>query len=143
MSRINFELFQNLDNIEGFIQFQIGKGKKHQPSIYMNKEAFDCVRGIIWNKYREFGSQEKVNDIKNDDWQRILVGFEEALISLKTCSDTTELVKVLSISNHLLNQKNRIFEQLDALKIFIEALMNWVKANLKKEKHILVIDHAL
>ncbi|MFP4287049.1 MAG: hypothetical protein ACLFRI_05070 [Candidatus Izemoplasmataceae bacterium] len=140
MSDLNFVIYQNPIEVD-YIQLQVGKGKKHQPSIYIDKEAFDCIRGVIWNKYREFGNQEKINQIKKDDWLRILQGFDEALVDLKTCNSSIDLVKILSIPNHLLIHKERFFESIKAIEEFIETLTDWIETNIRKEKSILIINH--
>ncbi len=143
MSGLNFKLYQKpMSNPEtSYIQLQVGKGKKKQPSIYIESNAFDCVRGVIWNKHREFAHQKKVNQINNDDWSRILKGFEETIVDLKTCTDANALVDVLSLPNHLISQKAIIFEQIEELQHFIKALIQWIEMYLKKERYILIIQN--
>ena len=140
MSKFDFTLYQNPKDLElPYIQLQVGKGKKHQPSLYIDSQAFDCIRGVLWNKYREFSNQKLINHINNDDWLRILNGLEIALKDLDTIKDANELVAALSTPNHLLLHKDRMFDQRNVLQQFIEELINWIKTHLKKEKYILVV----
>lgn len=142
MSDLNFKLYQATPETDtSYIQLQVGKGKKKQPSVYMDSNAFDCIRGIIWNKHREFGNQKKINQINNDDWHRILIGFEEAIVDLKVCTTPDQLIHILSIPNHLCSQKDSIFEHKKELQTFIKDLIQWIETHLKKEKYILIIQN--
>ncbi len=142
MSGLNFKLYQEAPETETpYIQLQVGKGKKKQPSVFMDSDAFDCIKGIIWNKYREFGNHKKINQINNDDWRRILNGFEEVILDLNGGSTPDQLMHILSIPNHLYSQKDIIFEHKKELQTFIKELTQWIETNLKKEKYILVIQN--
>lgn len=143
MNGLDFKLYQtiNIDIERSYIQLQVGKRKKKETSVYIDTNAFDCIRGLIWNKYREFGRQQKTYQINNDDWHRILEGFKEATTELEVCTDVTQLVSMLSLPNHLLSQKETIFEHKQALHQFIESLIQWIETHLKKEKYILIIHH--
>ncbi|TVP95725.1 MAG: hypothetical protein EA374_03340 [Acholeplasmatales bacterium] len=145
MSGFDFTLHQKpiFDSKTSYIQLQVGKGKKQQPSIYIDSEAFDCIRGVIWNKHREFGNQKKINQINNDDWCRILKGFEEAIVNLKACTDADQLIDVLAIRNQFASQKESIFAHKEALQQFIRTLIQWIEMHLKKEKYILIIQNDL
>ncbi len=143
MSGFNFELYQKpiSDVKTTYIQLQVGKGRKKQPSIYIDSDAFDCIRGVIWNKHREFADQKMINQINNDDWFRILKGFEEAMADLKESTESEQLIDILSLSKHLVPKIDLLFEQKDALYQFMQALTQWVEMHLKKEKYILIIQN--
>ena len=143
MSVLNFKLYQKpISDLKiPYIQLQVGKGKKKQPSIYIDSDAFDCIRGVIWNKHREFSNQKKINQINNDDWFRILKGFEEAIVDLKACTDSKQLIGILSIPNQLVSQEEIIFEHKEELHQFIKELIEWIEMHLKKEKYILIIQN--
>ncbi len=142
MSGLNFKLYQARTETDiGYVQLQVGKGKKKQPSVYIESDTFDCIIGVIWNKHREFGNQKKINKINNDDWRRILIGFEEAIIDLNGCTTPDQLIHMLSIPNHLYAQRDIIFEHKKELQTFIKDLIQWIETHLKKEKYILIIQH--
>ncbi len=143
MKGLNFTLYQEplFDAETAYVQFQIGKGKKQQPSVYMESYAFDCIRGVIWNSHREFGHQKKVNQINNADWVRCLNGLKEAALELETCKDPEHLMDILSIPNHLFSHKAVVFERKDDLQKFLQDIVLWVEKHLKKEKYILIIRH--
>ena len=143
MNGLNFKLYENPlpDPKKASVQFQVGKGKKNQPSIYVEMTAFDCIRGVIWNKHREFSHQKTINHISNEDWVRCLQGFKDAVSSLESCEDSNHLTKILSTPNHLLSQKARMFEQKHDIQQFLKGIILWVKTHLKKEKYILIIQH--
>lgn len=142
MSGLNFKLYQEAPETKTpYIQLQVGKGKKKQPSVFMDIDVFEYIKGIIWNKYREFGNHKKINQINNDDWRRILSGFEEVILNLDDASTPDQLMRMLSIPNHLYSQKGIIFEHKNELKTFIKELTEWIETNLKKEKYILVIEN--
>lgn len=143
MSGLNFELYQTpmSNQNTAYTQFQIGKGKKPNTSVYMDNHTFDCIKGVIWNKHREFSNQRKINQINRDDWQRVLKGFVEAIEQLKTSTDSKQLIDVLSMPNHLATQQENIFAQKLALQQFIKALVAWIEKNLQGEKYILIIQN--
>jgi len=141
MNGFDFTLYQLPTNKPDtpYIHLQVGKGKKKQSSLYMALEAFECISGVIWNKHREFENQKHINQINNDDWPRILSGLSEVVVKLNACTEPDQLIRVLSIRNHLDNQKHMIFEQKEQLQSFITELSQWIETHLKKEKYILII----
>ncbi|MFH5882546.1 hypothetical protein [Liberiplasma polymorphum] len=143
MSELNFKLYQTpmAENIGSYVLFQAGKGKKNQPSIYIENSVFDFIRGIIWNKYREFGNQKKINQINNDDWNRILAGFKEAVVDLKNCKSAKDIKSILFIPNQIDLESEAIFQSKENIQELITALIEWLETNLKKAKYILIIQN--
>ncbi len=143
MSGLNFELYQTAMDT-AYVQLQVGKGKKNQPSVYIDSNVFDFIKGVIWNKHREYQSNDrKINQINNEDWRRILSGFEEALEELTASTSSNQLMKILSIPNHTTIQVDLVFEQKQAFQQFLKDLILWIKTHLKKEKYILIIQSNL
>ena len=143
MNRLNFKLYQTpvAEHSGGYVVLQVGKGKKNQPSIYVENNVFDYIRGIIWNKYREFGDQKKINQINNDDWNRILIGFKEAIANLNNCKKAEDIKNILLMPNQLDLDDEAILQSKDNIQEFIRLLVEWIENNLRKEKYILVIQN--
>ena len=123
------------------VQLQVDKGKKQTSSVYIEQFTFDCIRGVIWNKHREFGSQKRTYKIHADDWRRILQGFKSAMNDLAVATNADQLTDILSIPKHLLTEKDTIFDQKLALHQFIKTLVDWIETHLKKAKYILIIQN--
>ncbi len=143
MNGLNFKLYEapSFDANTSYVQFQVGKGKKSDPSVYVERLAFDCIRGVIWNKHREFADQKKINQINNADWERCLDGLQTASQNLATCKDSRQLMHLLSVPSHLFSDIEAVFDDKESLQQFIEALILWVRTHLKKAKYILIIRH--
>lgn len=143
MNGLNFKLYENPlpEPEKASVQLQVGKGKKNQPSIYVESTAFDCIRGIIWNKHREFSHQKKINQISNEDWVRCIKGLKDAVGALESCEDSNHLTKILYTPNHLLSEKELMFEHKHDIQQFLKDVILWVETHLKKEKYILIIQH--
>lgn len=138
MNKDTFHISYNQDQqIEKeIIILQLGKGKKAYEKIVLNKTVFSYIEGIIWDKYREYRNT-KIQKIASTDWIRIIDGLESSLESIKNGIPLKTALKFnMSTPKNNLNDMETLK---DELKIFMTHILDWLKANIDKEKFIYLL----
>jgi len=118
---------------------QAGNGKKDDASIKIDAKAFSFIEGLIWDKYREYGNEDKTK-IDKSEWDRIIAGFENAVVKLDNYENTDNLMKILKFG--IIGSKHEIIDVTDSiedLKQLIKELALWLSNKIKKNKYIYVI----
>jgi hypothetical protein len=118
---------------------QAGNGKKDDASIKIDAKAFSFIEGLIWDKYREYGNEDKTK-IDKSEWDRIIAGFENAVTKLDNYENTDNLMKILKFG--IIGSKHEIIDVTDSiedLKQLLMELVTWLSTRIKKNKYIYVI----
>ena len=141
MGKYDFSIqsLQNLSKTSDYIILHRGKGKDEDTSVFLDKIEFSYLEGIIWNKYREFGSRLK-KKILASDCKRIITGFEEALEDIALYKQGDNLKEVLKFEminpNHPLSD---IEDQMNLIEELIRNLLIWFNGAMEEEKYITLI----
>lgn len=129
----------SLQNAEDCIVITCGKGKKDDNKIYIKAVEFSYIEGLIWDKYREYGSKVKTK-ISSQDWSRILEGFNECSTRLSNFVATDNIKEILQFN--LYRSKYPVADVLNdiaELNELVKTVAVWLEANVKNEKHITIL----
>ena len=143
METYDFSIQESKDLVKAndYVIIQAGKGKKENSSIYMNLMEFSYIEGLIWDKYREYGTRNKTK-ISSSEWVRILEGFSEVIKELSDMKIDADMKDILKFT--LFKAKNSLDDiQLQAGEIIklLEALTLWITPQMMEEKHITIIQN--
>lgn len=132
---------KSLQNSEDYITIICGKGKKDDNAISIKAVEFSYVEGLIWDKYREYGSKVKTK-ISVADWARIVAGFKECSTRLSTYTATDDLKEILQFN--LYRTKSPIADIESHVAELNEAIIGigaWLESNIQNEKTISIMKH--
>lgn len=141
MGTYDFSIQESKDLVKAndYIIIQAGKGKKENSSIHINYMEFSYIEGLIWDKYREYGTSVKTK-ISSSEWVRILEGFSEGITDLSKMDNDGDLKSILKFN--LFKAKNTLVDmevQADKITKLLEALILWITPQMKQEKHLTII----
>lgn len=136
----NFKLLYEEQSINNFsyITMCAGRGKSKFSKVFIDEYVFSFIEGLIWDKYREYGSLDEVK-ISSNEWKRIVEGILVAKEKL-SLSSGEEVKKILKFN--IFNPANPISEIDDVLEsfgTFLDEFSNWVLNSIQSEKYISII----
>jgi hypothetical protein len=129
----------SLQSTEDYVKIMCGKGKKDDNVLYIKAVEFTYLEGLIWDKYREYGSKDKTK-ISSSDWSRILAGIYECTERLSTYVETDDLKVILQFNLYRSKSPmNDILDHVKELTELLKAFSSWLEDNLKNEKHLTIV----
>ncbi len=138
MSSNIFKIYKDTKelNKESYVTLTAAKGKKENSVIYINMDAFSYIEGLIWDKYREYGSSKKVK-ISSDDWKRILEGIVVASNTLTASVEELEQTLKFEIYSPA-NDLTDLLGVLDTFKSYLQEFVQCMNQLVLLEKYIII-----
>ena len=141
----DFSFQDSIDNKDknNYVMLKAGKGRKNNSLVYIKRLEFSYLEGIIWDKYRGYGTREKTK-ILSSEWNRIIGGFDEVATKLKGFKDGDDLDRILEFN--LINPKNPVEDVLGhtaEIGTLIEEVSGWLKKQVEEEKYIFIMKEYL
>ncbi len=130
---------ETLIKTEKYVMFQSGKGKEDNSQIFIKAYEFSFLEGLIWDKYREYGMRKKTK-ILSSECERIITGFDEAILPLTNYTAKDDLKKILQFD--LFRPQNDVNDVLDStkeIKELVFELNTWLSKETKEEKYVSII----
>ena len=133
----------SLKDNEKYVLLKAGRGRGENGEVYIDAITFSYIEGLLWDKYRGYGTRKKTK-ILSSEWNRIIDGFDEGISGLRSKNDGDDLKKVLKFN--LVNPKNSLEDlngHLSELEKLIEEMNDWLKVQVKEEKFITIVKEYL